>query len=99
MLAVGAYPAARDLSDRVRTVWIDSCLQASTVTGHLDLLHDVGLQASLPPWTPNLAKREIGRPKTLVVDSAVALRLARLTADQLAAFEYGEAALWGLQTG
>lgn len=47
--------------------------------------------ASVPPWTPNLAKREIGRPKTFVVDTAIALRLARLTPAQLTQLHYGEA--------
>lgn len=55
----------------------ETSVPASTITGYLDLLHDVGLVASIPPWTPNLAKREVGRPKTLVVDTAVAMRLAR----------------------
>lgn len=64
---------------------------ASTITGYLDLLHDVGLVASVPPWTPNLARREIGRPKTIVIDSGLALRLARLTPAQLTRIEYGEA--------
>lgn len=69
----------------------DTAVPASTITGYLDLLHDVGLVASIPPWTPNLAKREIGRPKSLVVDSGLAMRLARLTAEQLIRLEYGEA--------
>lgn len=62
-----------------------------TITGYLDLLHDVWLVASIPPWTPNLAKREVGRPKTFVVDSAVAMWLARLTQPQLTRLEYSEA--------
>lgn len=66
-------------------------IPTGTITGYLDLLHDVGLVASLPPWTPNLAKREVGRPKTIVVDSGLATRLCRLSAGQLRRFEYGEA--------
>lgn len=62
-----------------------------TITGYLDLLHDVWLLASIPPWTPNIAKREIGRPKTIVIDSAIAMWLARLTPAQLTRLEYGEA--------
>ncbi len=61
-----------------------------TITGYLDLVHDVGLVASLPPWTPNLAKREIGRTKTFVIDSGLAMWLARMTPDQLTRLEYGE---------
>jgi predicted AAA+ superfamily ATPase len=69
----------------------DAGIPEGTITGYLDLLHDVGLLASLPSWTPNLAKREIGRPKTFVIDSALALRLARLAPRQLTHIEYGEA--------
>ncbi|MFT4035065.1 MAG: ATP-binding protein [Patulibacter sp.] len=69
----------------------DTAVPPNTITGYLDLLHDVWLVASLPPWTPNLAKREIGRPKTMVVDSALAMWLARITPAQLAELEYGEA--------
>ncbi|MFT4300016.1 MAG: ATP-binding protein [Aeromicrobium sp.] len=137
LLAAGAYPEARRLSDRVRERWIESYLQGlvgrdvaelrrevrsprlmavlrtlagrqsaelvkaqlaeetgvppRTITGYLDLLHDVWLVASIPPWTPNLAKREIGRPKTMVVDSALAMWLARVTPGQLTRLERGEA--------
>jgi len=69
----------------------DTAVPSRTVTGYLDLLHDVGLVASVPPWTPNLAKREVGRPKTYVIDSALAMWLARLTPVQLERIEYGEA--------
>lgn len=69
----------------------ETSVPATTITGYLDLLHDVGLVASLPPWTPNLAKREIGRPKSFVVDSGLALWLARVTPEQLGRLEYGEA--------
>lgn len=62
-----------------------------TITGYVDLLHDVWLIASISPWTPNLAKREVGRSKTFVVDSAIAMQLARLTEDQILQLEYGEA--------
>lgn len=62
-----------------------------TITGYLDLLHDVGLVASVPPWTPNLAKREVGRPKTVVIDSSLAMWLARTSAEQITGIEYGEA--------
>lgn len=84
--------AARQSSELVKAKLAEeTTVPPSTITGYLDLLHDVGLVASIPPWTPNLAKREIGRPKTIVVDSALALRLARLTPRQLSRLEYGEA--------
>lgn len=55
----------------------------NTITAYLDVLRSVYLVDDLPPWTPNLTKREIGRPKTLVGDSALALRLNRQTEQQL----------------
>ena len=69
----------------------ETSVPESTITGYLDLLHDVGLVASLPPWTPNLTKREIGRAKSFVTDSGLAMWLARLTPQQLTRMEYGEA--------
>lgn len=69
----------------------EASVPPSTITGYLDLLHEVGLVASIPSWTPNLAKREIGRSKTVVLDSAVALFLALVTVEQLGRLEYGEA--------
>lgn len=69
----------------------ETAVPPRTITGYLDLVHDVGLVASLAPWTPNLAKREIGRVKSLVIDSGLAMWLARMTPDQLTRLEYGEA--------
>jgi predicted AAA+ superfamily ATPase len=69
----------------------ETAIPAATITGYLDLLTDVGLLATIPPWTPNLEKREVGRSKSLVVDSGLAVRLARVTADQLERFDHGEA--------
>lgn len=70
---------------------LDTSVPTGTITGYLDLLHNVGLVASIPPWTPNLAKREVGRPKAFVTDSGLALRLCRLTAEQLLLPDYAEA--------
>ncbi|MCF8608894.1 ATP-binding protein [Gordonia sp. HY285] len=84
--------AGRPSAELVKAKLADeTSIPARTVTSYVDLLHDVGFAASIPPWTPNLAKREVGRPKTFVVDSAMAMRLARVTADQLSRLEYGEA--------
>lgn len=69
----------------------ETSVPSRTLTGYLDLVHDVGLVASLPPWTPNLAKREIGRAKSFVIDSGLAMWLARMTPDQLTRLGYGEA--------
>lgn len=69
----------------------ESGVPPRTVTGHVDLLHDVRLVSSIPPWTPNLAKREIGRSKSFATDSALALWMTRLTAGRLSRIEYSEA--------
>lgn len=63
----------------------------STLPAYLDLLRDVGLIDMVPPWTPNLARREVGRQKSFVLDSAIATRLARVTLEQLSSVPYGEA--------
>ena len=69
----------------------ETAVPASTITGYLDLLHDVGLIASIPPWTPKIADREIARPKSFVIDSGVAMWLARLAPAQLGQLEYRDA--------
>lgn len=58
-------------------------LPAASITPYLDALEAVYLIDHLQPWTPNLTRREIGRTKTFVTDSALALRLAGLTPQQL----------------
>jgi predicted AAA+ superfamily ATPase len=55
----------------------------NTITAYLDVLRSVYLVDELPPWTANLTKREVGRTKAFVGDSALALRLNRLTEQQL----------------
>jgi predicted AAA+ superfamily ATPase len=66
-------------------------IPAATVTSDLDLLADVGLLATVRPWTPNLAKREVGRRKAYTIDSDLATRLARITTEQFVRFDHGEA--------
>lgn len=84
--------AGRQSSELVRErLGVDAGVPATTLPGYLDLLADVGLIATVAPWTPNLSKREIGRHKTVVLDSGLAVRLARMSPDQLATFGYGEA--------
>ncbi|MGM0385696.1 MAG: ATP-binding protein [Actinomycetota bacterium] len=58
----------------------------NTITAYLDVLRSVYLVDELPPWTANLTKREVARPKALVADSALALRLNRQTEQQLLPF-------------
>lgn len=49
----------------------------SAVRGYLSALSTLYLTVELPPWRANLTKREIGRPKVGLVDSGLAMRLAR----------------------
>lgn len=55
----------------------------NTITAYLDVLRSVYLIDELPSWTANLTRREIGRPKAFLSDSALALRLNRQTDQQL----------------
>lgn len=61
----------------------DAEIPKNTVTAYLDVLRAVYLIDQLPPWTPNLTKREVGRSKAFVSDSALAMRLTRQTEQQL----------------
>lgn len=58
-------------------------IPASSITSYLDVLSTLFLVDLLPPWTPNLTRREIGRPKAMVADPALAMRLTGLTGEQL----------------
>ena len=83
--------AGRQSAELVKaTLAEESGVPARTITGYLDLLHDVGLVHSVPPWTPNLSKRETGRAKAFVIDSALAMWLTKITSLQLAQITYGE---------
>ena len=66
-------------------------IPAATISSYLDLLTDVGLFTTVPQWTPNLSKREVERPKNLIIDSGLASRLCRLSSSHLASMEYGPA--------
>ena len=50
---------------------------------YLDLLESVQLTARIKPWRPNLTKHEVNKPKSIVLDSGVALRRAGITQRQL----------------
>lgn len=92
MLALIRTLAGRQAAELIKArIAHETDIPATTITGYLDLLRDVGLLTTIPPWTSNLSKRETGRPKAFLNDSALALRLARVTTDQLARIEYGEA--------
>ena len=61
----------------------DAGIPESSATAYLDLLETMYLTRRVAPWTPNLTSREVARPKVIVNDSGLALRLARLTEQQL----------------
>lgn len=84
-LALLRYLAARQSEELVKSrAATDVGIAASTADHYLDLLRDVHLFQAIPPWTPNLAKREIGRGKILIHDTGLAMRLAGVTEEQLA---------------
>jgi predicted AAA+ superfamily ATPase len=58
---------------------------APTVKEYVDVLQTMFLTVALPPWTANLTKREIGRSKVAVQDSALAMLLVRSSPQKLAA--------------
>lgn len=90
-MAVLRSLAARPSAELVKAkIAQEAELPASTVTGYLDLLEAVGLTAVLPSWTTNLTKRQTRRTKALLLDSGLAARLSRLTADQLGQVQYSE---------
>lgn len=90
-MAVLRTLAGRQSAELVKaTLAQETAVPASTITGYLDLLHDVGLVMSLPPWSPKLADREVGRPKTFVIDSGLAMWLARVTAEQITGLTYSQ---------
>lgn len=61
----------------------DAGIPETSVTAYLDLLETMYLTVRLPPWTPNLTSRESSKPKALVTDPGLALRLARVSESQL----------------
>ena len=62
----------------------ESGVPSSTVSNLLDLLSSLFIVETLPPWTPNLTTREVGRHKAYVTDSGLAASLTRLRPSQLA---------------
>jgi len=67
----------------------DAGISDSSVTTCLDTLTTLFLMDSIPPWTANLAKREVGRAKTVVSDPGLALHLTRVTRSQLVSDQGG----------
>jgi predicted AAA+ superfamily ATPase len=84
--AVARYLAANPAGELVAAhISRATGIPAGTVTSYTDLLESVDLLGTLRPWTPNLTRRESGRRKAFFLDSGLALRMSRMTSDQLLA--------------
>lgn len=84
--------AAGQMGETVKAkLGLRSDIPASSVGTYLGLLQDVQLITSIRPWKPDLARRESGKAKTLVLDSGLAVRLAGVTGQQLANLTQPEA--------
>ena len=59
-----------------------AAIPQGTITGYLDALEAIFLTEKLRPWTANLTKREVGRPKVSIGDPALALQLAGVSPSQ-----------------
>lgn len=64
-------------------------LPANSVSNYVDVLKAVYLIDVLRPWGSNLTKREVSRPKVMVADSALALRLTKISPEQLLPLDAG----------
>lgn len=99
LMSVLRLIAARQGAELVKaTLAQEAALPASSVTAYLDILQRLFLVDAIRPWTPNLTKRETGRPKLFVTDSGLAARLCGVTAPSLAGVP-APAALGGLAEG
>ena len=63
----------------------DAGISANSVTTCLDALGRLFVIEQLPPWTANLRRREIGRPKVALADPGLAAHLAKTSLERLAA--------------
>ena len=83
--------AANQAGELVKTrVARDAGISDTSVTTCLDTLKTLFLVDTIPPWTANLAKREIGRPKAVVSDPGLALYLSRISRAQLTSDQGGD---------
>ncbi|MFT4259652.1 ATP-binding protein [Microbacterium sp.] len=63
----------------------DADVPETSVSAYIDLLETMYLVERLRPWTPNLTSREAGKPKMIVNDPGLALRVGRISEQQLSA--------------
>ena len=74
--AVLSLVAANQAGELVKARLADAAqISERSVTTCLDALQQLYILASVPPWTGNLTKRQVGRAKALVIDSGLAAHL------------------------
>ena len=84
---VAALLASNQAGELVKARLSDQAgIPQNSITTYLDALESTYLIDLLRPWTPNLTRREIGRPKVFVSDSALTMRLTRTSSSQLESF-------------
>jgi len=62
---------------------VAAAISERSVTTCLDALRSLYVVATIPPWTANLTKRQVGRAKALVTDPGLATHLAGIEASFL----------------
>lgn len=81
---IAALLASNQAGELVKARLSDQAgIPQNSITTYLDALESTYLIDVLRPWTPNLTRREIGRSKAFVSDSALAMRLTRTSPSQL----------------
>lgn len=76
--------AANQSGELVQSRFADQLgMPKSSIAAYLGALRTLYLTTDLPPWGPNLTKREVGRHKVSIADPALALRLTRQHPDGL----------------
>lgn len=70
----------------------DARLPERSIHRYLDVLEAVFLIRRVPPWSPNLAQREVRAPKVMVTDSGLAVSLRGMSVDALVRPEIAQGA-------
>lgn len=61
----------------------DLAMPAAAINTYVRALRTMYLIVDLPPWTPNVTQREVGRHKLFVADSALAMHLDQIAPEAL----------------
>lgn len=70
----------------------DARLPERSAYRYLDVLEAVFLLRRIPPWSPNLAQREVRAPKVVITDPGLAISLRGMAVDALARPEIAQGA-------